>query len=158
MYPYNLDESEKSPDKSLTAQNINYDEKLAELLIMAMEYEAEDAAKYKTLSSLSQKEDDIEILRSMFLDEVRHSKLLGEIYEKMFGVVPQIQPKEYVFDGNNLADEYNKNIVSEVESARFYRDLSNMFTDQSILNTINSMLNDEQNHSVLNVYLFHNNH
>ena len=159
MYPYNTEMPiKKAGNENLFAQNSNNDEKLAELMIMAIEEEANDEQKYKALAAAAVKEEDVEILRSIFLDESRHKKLLGEIYEELYGVVPQVKAKEYNFEGADLAAKYNKNIISEVQAARFYRDLANMFTDQEIINTIMSILNDEQNHSVLNVYLFHNNH
>ncbi|MDD3570781.1 MAG: ferritin-like domain-containing protein [Lachnospiraceae bacterium] len=154
MYPYNIDKPiQKAAREGSLPVPISSDERLLELIVMAMQDEVNDATKYKKMSEETTDEESKDILRSMYLDENRHKVLLNEIYTSLSGNgVPEITT-EKVDEKISYTDQLKKNITEEVEGARFYRDLSLMLTDDYLKHILFSILDDEQNHSILNMYL-----
>lgn len=155
MYPYNIDKPiQKATPEGSFPEPISSDERLLELMIMAMQDEVNDAAKYKKMSDDATDEDSKDILRSIYLDENRHKVLLNEIYTQLSGSgAPELTAEEMDDDDISYTDQLKRNITSEVEGAKYYRDLTLMLSDEYLKQILQSILNDEQNHSVLNMYL-----
>ena len=157
MYPYNIDKpiQKASPDGTFP-EPISSDERLLELLIIAMEYEVDQATKYKQMAEATTDEESKDMLRSMYLDENRHKVLLNEIYTQLSGSgAPEIVPEEITLS-ENFDSELKRNIVWEIEEAEFYRDLTLMLDEDYLKDILQSILNDEQNHAILNTYLLIN--
>ena len=154
MYPYNIDKPiQKATPEGSFPEPISGDERLLELMVMAMQDEVNDAAKYKKMSEGTTDEESKDILRSMYLDENRHKVLLNEVYTSLSGNgVPEINVEE-MEEKISYPDQLKKNLTAEIEGVKFYRDLSLMLTDDYLKHILFSILNDEQNHSVLNMYL-----
>ncbi|MGE4215020.1 MAG: ferritin-like domain-containing protein [Anaerotignaceae bacterium] len=157
MYPYNIDKpiQKASPDGTFP-EPISSDERLLELLIIAMEYEVDQATKYNQMAEATTDEESKDMLRSMYLDENRHKVLLNEIYTQLSGSgAPEIVPEEITLS-ENFDSELKRNIVWEIEEAEFYRDLTLMLDEDYLKDILQSILNDEQNHAILNTYLLIN--
>jgi len=154
MYPYNIDKPiQKATPDGTFPEPISNDDRLLELMIMAMQDETNDAAKYQRMSVDATDEESKDILRSMYLDESRHKTLLNEIYSQLSGSdAPEIVP-EVDEEMVSYTDQLKKNVVAEIEGARFYRDLSMLIDDTNLKHIMFGILDDEQNHSVLNMYL-----
>lgn len=154
MYPYNIDKPiQKATPEGSFPQPVSSDERLLELMVMAMQDEVNDAAKYKKMSEGTTDEESKGILRSMYLDENRHKVLLNEVYTSLSGNgVPEITAEE-VDEKTSYTDQLKKNVTEEIEGVRFYRDLSLMLTDDYLKHILFSILDDEQNHSILNMCL-----
>ncbi|MEA5083987.1 MAG: ferritin-like domain-containing protein [Lachnospiraceae bacterium] len=157
MYPYNIDKPiQKTSMDGSVPEPIASDERLLELIIIAMEYEVNQATKYKQMAEATTDEESKDMLRSMYLDENRHKVLLNEIYTQLSGSgAPEIVAKELPLSGNYIL-ELKRNIVWEIEEAEFYRDLTLMLNDEYLKQILQSILNDEQNHAILNTYLIIN--
>lgn len=154
MYPYNIDKPiQKATAEGTFPEPISSDERLLELMIMAMQDEVNDATKYKKMSDNATDEDSKDLFRSMYLDENRHKVLLNEIYTSLSGNgAPEIVAEE-MDDDISYTDQLKSNVTSEVEGAKYYRDLTLMLSDEYLKQIVQSILNDEQNHSILNMYL-----
>lgn len=154
MYPYNIDKPiQKATPEGSFPEPISSDERLLALIIIAMEYEVDQATTYKEMFEASTDEETRDILRSMYLDENRHKVLLNEVYTQLSGAgAPEIIPKEVNLNPNNV-DQLKRNILWEIGEAELYRDLTLMLDDDYLKDIIQSILNDEQNHAILNTYL-----
>lgn len=155
MYPYNIDKPiQKATAEGTFPEPISTDERLLELVTMAMQDEVNDASKYKKMSEDTTDEESKDVLRSMYFDENRHKVLLNEIYTNLSGNgAPEIVAEEMDGDDISYTDQLKRNVIGEVEGAKYYRDLSLMLNDEYLKQILYSILDDEQNHSILNMYL-----
>lgn len=154
MYPYNIDKPiHKTNVDGPFPEPISGNERLLDLLIIAMEYEVDQAMTYKEMFDSTADEESRDILRNMYLDENRHKVLLNEVYTQIAGTgAPEIVPNDVEIDPN-FTTQLKRNILWEIGEAEFYRDLTLMLDDDYLKGIIQSILNDEQNHAILNTYL-----
>ncbi len=162
MYPYmsNASNSSKDSEKPIKAAEKDNssvpenDARITELILKAIASETESADGYKNLMATVVDSRDRETIRSMYLDELRHKKLLSAMLEN-----PSIIPADLQYrniDAKGIQEVLSEAIINEIEAARFYRDLAIVMEPQypSQARTILSIMNDEQNHAVLDSYLF----
>ena len=152
MFPYSDNKIQKASSQDVMLTPSTSDDPLAEMLLMGITDEATDANKYKTMATEATGSEEKDILRSMYLDESRHFKLLSEIYKDYTGVnVPEIKIEDTPL--LPYKEQLAHNILGEVEGASFYRDLAMMFNNSKQQHKIFTFLSDEQNHAILNQYL-----
>jgi Rubrerythrin. len=154
MYPYNIDKPiQKATAQGTFPEPIPNDERLLELMLMAMQDEVNDAEKYREMSNTTTDEEDKDIFRTMYLDNARHKVLLGEMYSHLSGVdAPELTPEPNEETLSHY-EQLRKNVTSEIESAKFYRDLSTLVDDSDSKHMLSGILSDKQNNSILNMYL-----
>ena len=121
------------------------------------------ADMYNIIINLIPNEKYKEIVRSMYIDEMRDKKSLEELkgrIEEETGVtcestdIPENAETQNINqepDTENVEVLLNTAIVNEIESARFYRDLAETIgcTQTQFYDPICMVMNDDQNHAVL---------
>jgi hypothetical protein len=132
-------------------------ENLSQIFSSAMADEATNAAKYKGMMEYLNRNgigDLSEVAKSMYTDGNKHVQLLKDMAQE-----DGIQVKD---PGNVTVDfDYTpagilENIYSEIQGARFYRDFGNVLRNENMGNPedVDEMMTDEQNHAVLNNYIY----
>ena len=158
MYPYTSG-SLKNCEKNISAAEKGRllepesDLRITELIKSAVKAKNSAAEGYKNLMSKISDSSDRETVRSVYLEELRHKKLLEAMLEaKDEKAAPQTDSD----NNKSVKDILSEYAVIEIESARFFRDLSviaeNTYPNKA--QTMLSIMNDEQNHAMLNIYLF----
>lgn len=153
MYKDNRDK----PIKKANVENdipepVTPDSRLLALILMAIEDETAEAIKYKTLSESAPDQHARDIFRQIYLDESRHKRLFERIYTSIAGSpppeipIPQLPILEY-------SEQLRINVLDELGEARFYRDIFLLLENLDYAKLVDTIINDEQNHAVLNNYL-----
>lgn len=126
---------------------------LLDMIKESLKDEATDAEYYGNLLNKTPSTEDKEIIRQIRMDELKHYKLFNDIYRKLTGEYLNI-PADNKKISNNLAEEFEKNIFSELEGAEFYRKLLFAFLDLEIRDILFEIITDEQAHSQKMNYLY----
>jgi|GEM_PF-2967267 len=161
MYPYNT--SNERAKKSIVAARKDFPEPLAnntslsELFSNAIADETMDSAKYKALMDYLTKNglDDLaQLAKTMYSDESSHKMLLEAMADDdgIEYTEPSDMTEEFDFSLEGLLN----NVSSEIEGARFYRDFMRVLNNENAGDTevISDIMNDEQNHAVLNSLIY----
>ena len=192
MYPYNLynnnprniniaSNSEQKLDQDLDQdinninKNLNQDQKIininqkiVQMLLMAMKNELEDKNYYNALSKKINNKQDAEIINQISLDEQKHYKYLYEIYKK---TISSWDNSSYDLDqenllnnlkkdlkdpelSDNILDDFTNSMLDELDTVEFYRRLLFLFLDLQIKDMLYEIITDEQAHATKFSYLF----
>lgn len=162
MYPYNIDHSKYSTSSvSASSQNIQPsktilppDKKILAMLEEAFKDEMKDAHIYKELISRQKTKTEAEIVRSIYLDELKHQKLFQEIYERLTGKpMPEIEISLPALS-TNLTTAYEKSLFGELDAVEFYRQILFAILDLEIRDMLYEIITDEQKHATEFSYLY----
>ena len=159
MYPYNLSNKypndEKKSQLQMAAYESNNDlnQKILEMLSMAMANEKSDGNYYLQLAQKINDEDDKKIVKQMSLDEQKHYKYLDKIYKQISDMQPEIESiAKDVSD--NLLDDFSNSMLEELDTVEFYRYLLFLFLDLNIRDMIYEIITDEQAHATKMNYMY----
>ncbi|MBR5467836.1 MAG: ferritin-like domain-containing protein [Firmicutes bacterium] len=149
MYPYineekNIFASEEELEVQIPSQRI------AQLINQALIEEVSSVYLYDTLADNSKNELCTKQYRSIANDDRFHIKLLKEMYKDLTGIDP---PDNWEDSANIDIKTVNETILNEIETAKFYRDLLAAVEEDFLKDKINYIINDKQNHAILNTYL-----
>ncbi len=146
-----------SPVVTSTSENINLTQSNKEILSMIEESlsgELHDHEYYRQLHALFDDANDKEIIRRLSLDELKHKKLLEELYKKISGKEPAIPKIEEIKISRNLLAELSKSINNEYMVSDFYKKLYLMLKEPQYRDIIFEIMMDENNHAGKLTYLY----
>ena len=128
------------------------DKKVLEMVVMAIEESRQNTKYYFSLMGKVTSMEDKEIIRQIYLDEIKHDKMFSDIYIKLSG-------KEFVSSiaerrcSPYLVKEFEKNIFAKLDSVEFYRQIYFMFLNLEIRDMLFEMITDEQSNATKFSYL-----
>ena len=127
---------------------------ILEMIKSAMAYEASDANYYDRLAKMITCPEDSKLVHRIHHDENKHYNILKNIYYELTG--EKIGDVE--FEEKELSPElwqnFSKSIITELESAEFYRKLLFAFLNVELRDWMTEMMTDEQAHAQIMNYLF----
>lgn len=129
---------------------------VSELITDSIAYELADYELYDNMSKNVSDTDDKKMLEEISLDELKHSKILTELYNSINGKDPEvtkIEPAEY----DNILMAFSERIGKETDSVENYRTLLFAFENPEYKNMITEIIFDEQNHCAKMNYLYSKN-
>ncbi len=113
---------------------------------------------YKDLSERATDIEDKKILREMGIDEIKHSKMLRELYNEINNASSDIAEDETELENNdNILTSLANAIQRETDTVEKYRTLLFAFEKPEYKNMITEIIIDEQNHSAKLNYLYSKN-
>ena len=173
MYPYNAQSAETKDEKGIIAaqndvsssssEDIN---RILDLLTSAVSAKEKAAEKYAEILDMIYSPKDRETVRSIYLEELRGKKLLEQIKSEIEEMSNNHSTEETVEtekdetfppeESDTLSGAFNNMITAEIESARFFRDLASVMEPyyNDYANTVLSIMNDDQNHAILDTMLY----
>lgn len=165
MYPYNVNNNQKqAPQVNIkTRENANAlyqlskDKQLLALLATAIADTEELAPLYEQLSRYSELGKDSEVLRSAFLDELKHNKQLSDIYYQITGERLQKGGKNTASRPKlptALAEGLESMLLDELENTDFYRDLMLLMPQGDLRDQFFEVVTDKQDHCCRLCYLY----
>ena len=147
----------------------NYDspnEKIKDLLVIALEDELYDKNFYKQLAKIINNKEDSEIVMQISMDEKKHYNYLCKLYKKITDYMPSLDDIDIYKKVENKINKIDKGkeydltktfasaIFSELEAVEFYRRLMFMFLDLEVRDMIYEIITDEQAHATKFNYLY----
>ena len=162
MYPYNgktqlygtrtrAKETVIQPD---SAALLTTDKRLEDLLTLARQEARQMAMKYESLLNSVGMEDSKDILKAMYLDGLKHLRLLREVGFTIFGSTDEnmqkMEPK-MATDTRALLEEL---LFSEIDDINFYRDLLFAMPEEDLWNAFFEIITDKQNHTAALNHLY----
>lgn len=174
MYPYNINNLKQRNNNnnnktksnqsnnttasvSASSENINSTQPNNEILSLieeALGGEIHDHEYYRQLHALFDDANDKEIIRRLSLDELKHKKLLEELYQKISGKMPATPKIEEIKISRNLLAELSKSINNEYMVSDFYKKLYLMLKEPQYRDIIFEIMMDENNHAGKLTYLY----
>lgn len=158
MYPYYTESDIKSAEKTDVSPDNSQSERIFKLLNGLYNKKLASADKYSYLSDNSDEENTKNILRSIYIEEMKNSALLKDELDKMTDQYDyEIIKEDIPFDYEKPFDQLLKELIIEkAEISRYLRDLSFAVKEYSdeLKELLLSMINDEQNHALLDILLY----
>ncbi len=161
MYPYNrktqLYSLKTCAKESITSPNQNNplssDRRLQELLSLAQAEAKQMAEKYAALMNDTSMAESEAILRTMYLDGMKHLRMLREVGFTLFNDTgePQAETTAPSADNDTLLEEL---LLAEMDDISFYRDLLFAMEEEDLRNIFFEILTDKQNHTAALNYLY----
>lgn len=129
-----------------------------EMIEEAIEDEREDAEEYKKFAEKFQDKEDKDIIRNIYMDELKHEKMMKDIYYQLTGEKYQdndssTQSAEAAAY-ENMSGELSKRIMAELDGAEFYRKLYYTFLTLEIRDILFEIMTDELIHAQKLNYLY----
>ena len=155
MYPYNvrnqrLNISSKEGAgttyaKAVPPKNnaVMKDERILEMLKNAIIGEMQDAAKYKQYYENIDNPESKAIIRSIYLDELKHRKMFEDMYFMFAGERPVIECPLPQAAGETFIDDC---LSDEMAGLRFYSRLYGCLEDQEMKDMLIEVMADESTH------------
>lgn len=114
---------------------------------------------YKDLSERVTDLEDKRILKGMSIDEMKHSKMLRELYTEINNTAcPDIKDEaDETEHKENVLTAFANAIQGETDTVERYRTLLFAFEKPEYKNMITEIITDEQNHSAKLNYLYSKN-
>lgn len=159
MYPYISDNSDKNIKNISAAQKYVFDTKrIAELIESAIENKYKAADTYKKIADNTSDSEQEAVVRSIYNEEIKNIELLKELYTDITGSNFDNADTEFniELDFGNMSEIFKTMCKAEIESAGFFRDMAEITKDMpgNFSETLLVIMNDEQNHSVLDSLMF----
>ena len=128
MYPYCSNTSIKNTTINTRETNnvidLKQDQRLLQLLEIAQQETQQSLSAFDALMQNKALQQDVEMLRNAYLDEVKHLKLLQEIWYNITGKSQsQPQPKSTKTNSEAVRTEIEKTLLQEMEQTDFFREL-----------------------------------
>ena len=159
MYPYISDNSDKNIKNISAAQKYVFDTKrIAELIESATGNKYKAADTYKKIADNTSDSEQEAVVRSIYNEEIKNIELLKELYTDITGSNFDNADTEFniELDFGNMSEIFKTMCKAEIESAGFFRDMAEITKDMpdNFSETLLVIMNDEQNHSVLDNLMF----
>lgn len=159
MYPYISDNSDKNIKNISATQKYVFDTKrIAELIESATENKYKAADIYKKIADNTSDSEQEAVVRSIYNEEIKNIELLKELYTDITGSNFDNADTEFniELDFGNMSEIFKTMCKAEIESAGFFRDMAEITKDMpdNFSETLLVIMNDEQNHSVLDNLMF----
>lgn len=164
MYPYNrntqhyttaLEIKEKTKEMPVADQMMNLaeDRRLQEIMYMALQETADLAERYATLMTDPTMAASTNVLKAMYLDELKHMNQLKEanylITGKKDDTMPKGNPPE--LSGQALLED---TLLLEIDNGDFYRTMYLTMPTQDLRDIFYEISSDKMSHSNALTYLF----
>lgn len=164
MYPYNRNThiyTAKVQAKEEGGAELSSDRRLLELLQLALEATDAMFCRYQALMEEPALEGSADILKTMLLDEQKHSKLLKDIIYSIYGKIQTLENTESTEDakaaegtetpadtqpgaeGGGMLEE---TMLAEMDDISFLRDLLLSMPENDLRDPFYEMVTDKQNH------------
>lgn len=162
MYPYNRNTrlyAAKVQAKEETAASapLSSDRRLLELLQLALEATDAMFCRYQALMEEPALAGSMDILKTMLLDEQKHSRQLKDIIYSIYGPIQTLENTESTEDAK--ADEgagaqpspsggemLEETMLTEMDDVGFFRDLLLSLPESDLRDPFYEMVTDKQNH------------
>lgn len=159
MYPYRSNTSIKNT--TLNTREINnvidlkQDQRLLQLLEVAQQETQQSLSAFDALMKNKALQQDVEMLRNAYLDEVKHLKLLQEIWYNITGKSQsQPQPKNIKTNSEAVRTELEKTLLQEMEQTDFFRELLMLIPETELRDILYEIITDKQDHCIRLCFLF----
>ena len=151
-------QNEKEKYISAAQKNDNDNSRTAELISTAIKNKYKAADTYKKIADNTADSGQESVIRSIYNEEIKNIELLKELYSDLTGNNFDNTDTEFdiELDFGNMSEIFKDMCKAEIESAGFFRDLSIITKDMpdNFSETFLIIMNDEQNHSVLDSLMF----
>lgn len=119
----------------------------------AIKEQDENAKYYEKLYNMAQDEKEKDIIRQIYLNELKYKKIFMEIYKMITGEDANIQESKVDIDGSFIEELYDS-IEEQLEDLEFYRMLMSVFADLPIRDMIYEVIVGKQKHAqqLSNIY------
>lgn len=170
MYPYNMQNYRYAENNNTNNNNIRRpeiieleeaigpsveaDDKILTMLDEAITDEMKGYEYYKRLQPMFDDTKDKETMRHISLDEMKHRKILEDLYQKISGTEAPTFKVDDISISRNLLVELAKSIMNEYDDSEFYRKLYFMLQNPEYRDMILEIMTDEQNHAGKLNYLY----
>ncbi|WP_313526627.1 hypothetical protein [Anaerotignum sp.] len=164
MYPYNkntqlyntsleIKEKTKETSKENQAAALAEDRRLLEILYMAQQETADLAERFASLMTDPKMADSVNILKAMYLDELKHINQLKEAYYLITNEKDEAMPKGTppTISGQELLED---TLLLEIDNGDFYRTLHLTMPTQELRDLFFEISSDKMSHSNALTYLF----
>lgn len=163
MYPYHCNthlydtrtRSRETPSEPEETASLSSDRRLEELLTLARQEALQLAKKYEALLNEAALAEAEAILKSMYLDGLKHLRLLREVDFTIFGNTADAPEdpveEEITADPAALLEEL---LLAEMDDINFYRGLLFSMPEEELWNDFFQILTDKQNHTAALNYLY----
>lgn len=160
MYPYNGNTQlygtrtrakEMQPDQS---NLLATDRRLEELLVLARQEAHQTAGKFAALLHNTDLAEAEAILKTMYLDGMKHLRLLREVGFTIFGNTAETESPvetEITADAPALMEEL---LLGEMDDINFYRSLLFAMPEEDLRNALFEIITDKQNHTAALNHLY----
>ena len=162
MYPYNRNtqlygtrtrakETAMQPDQTALLAS---DRRLEELLVLARQEAHQTARKFEALLHNTELAEAESILKTMYLDGLKHLRLLREVGFTIFGNTGEVEPAvepEITANARTLLEEL---LLAEMDDITFYRDLLFAMPEEDLWNAFFQIITDKQNHTAALNHLY----
>lgn len=165
MYPYNMqsyaennNNNNRRPEivevEEAIGPSVEADDKVLTMLDEAITDEMKGYEYYKRLQPMVDDVKDKETIRHISLDEMKHRKMIEDLYQKISGVKAPTFKVDDIRISRNLSAELANSIMNEYDDAEFYRKLYFMLQNPEFRDMLFEILTDEQNHAGKLNYLY----
>lgn len=163
MYPYNRNtqlygthaRAKETPTPADQTALLASDKRLEELLHLARQEAHETARKFETLLGSTELAEAEAILKAMYLDGLKHLRLLQDVGFTIFGTtgeITEMTPAETTTtDTRALLEEL---LLAEMDDINFYRDLLFAMPEKDLWNALFEIITDKQNHTAALNHLY----
>lgn len=164
MYPYNkntqlynttLEIKEKAKEENQDAQmaTLAEDRRLLEILSLSQQESADLAERYATLMADPEMAPSVNVLKAMYLDELKHINQLKEAYFLITDKADSSTPKGNAPEtsGQELLED---TLLLEIDNGDFYRTLYLTMPTQELRDIFYEISSDKMSHSNALGYLF----
>lgn len=164
MYPYNkntqlyhtaleIKENTKEKPQQKQMDQLAQDRRLLEILSLSQQEAADLAKRYETLMSDATLGPSANVIKAMYLDELKHINQLKEAYFLITGETetstPVGTPPE--LSGQELLED---TLLLEIDNGDFYRTLYLTMPTQELRDIFYEISSDKMSHSNALTYLF----
>ncbi len=159
MYPYCSNTSIKNTTINTRETNnvidLKQDQRLLQLLEIAQQETQQSLSAFDALMQNKALQQDVEMLRNAYLDEVKHLKLLQEIWYNITGKSQsQPQPKSTKTNSEAVRTEIEKTLLQEMEQTDFFRELLMLIPETELRDILYEIITDKQDHCIRLCFLF----
>lgn len=160
MYPYNRNTQlygTRTRAKEMQSEQNNLlstDRRLEELLVLARQEAHQTARKFAALLHNTDLAEAEAILKTMYLDGMKHLRLLREVGFTIFGNTEESEPAmetEITADAPALMEEL---LLGEMDDINFYRSLLFAMPEEDLWNAFFEIITDKQNHTAALNHLY----
>ena len=159
MYTYRSNTSIKNTTINTRETNnvidLKQDQRLLQLLEIAQQETQQSLSAFDALMQNKALQQDVEMLRNAYLDEVKHLKLLQEIWYNITGKSQsQPQPKSTKTNSEAVRTEIEKTLLQEMEQTDFFRELLMLIPETELRDILYEIITDKQDHCIRLCFLF----
>lgn len=163
MYPYNQNthlydthacakETTSQPNQTTL---LSSDQRLEELLTLARQEAKQTARKWEALLQNTALAEAEAVVRAMYLDGMKHLRLLREVIFTIFGNADEapetLETSEPSADAATLLEEI---LLGEIDDINFYRSLLFSMPQEDLQNAFFEIITDKQNHTAALNHLY----